>query len=90
LENADLRVIELSSTVVPLALAAVLSLQEPKAWVLNGDYSRTHDPCIAREGNRYYIFATGHAPDGGQLPIRCSTDLTEWKLCGHVFDAVPK
>ncbi len=90
LENADLGVIQLISTAVPLALAAVLSCQEPKAWILTGDYPRTHDPCIAREGDRYYIFATGRAPDGGQIPIRCSTDLTDWKLCGHVFDGVPE
>lgn len=25
----------------------------------------------------------------GQIPIRCSTDLHQWKLCGAVFPAVP-
>jgi arabinan endo-1,5-alpha-L-arabinosidase len=90
LENADLRWIQLIWTAVPVALAGVLCCQEPKAWVLTGDYPRAHDPSIAREGNHYYVFATGRAPDGGQLPIRCSTDLTEWKLCGHVFDGLPE
>jgi arabinan endo-1,5-alpha-L-arabinosidase len=88
-ENAGLRRIQLITTAVLSALTAALSCQEPRAWVLSGDYPRVHDPCIAREGNRYYVFATGRAPDGGQLPIRCSADLIEWKLCGHVFDAVP-
>jgi arabinan endo-1,5-alpha-L-arabinosidase len=74
---------------VPLVFAAVLVCQEPKAWVLSGDFAHTHDPSIAREGNHYYILATGRAPDGGQLAIRCSTNLIEWKLCGHVFDTVP-
>ena len=63
--------------------------QEPRALALSGDYARTHDPCIAQDGKTYYVFATGRAPDGGQLAIRCSTDLTDWKLCGHVFDEVP-
>ncbi len=25
----------------------------------------------------------------GQFAIRCSKDLTTWKLCGHVFDTIP-
>jgi len=57
---------------------------------LSGDLWRVHDPAIVREGNRYYVFATGRAPMGGQLPIRCSANLTDWKICGQVFDAVPE
>ncbi len=63
--------------------------QKPKALVLSGDYYGTHDPSIGREGNNYYVFATGAAPGGGQFAIRCSHNLTEWKLCGQVFDAIP-
>jgi arabinan endo-1,5-alpha-L-arabinosidase len=74
---------------LPLVLAAAVLCQQPRSLVLTGDYPRTHDPSMAREGNRYYVFATGRAPDGGQLPIRCSDNLTDWKLCGHVFDALP-
>jgi len=50
----------------------------------------THDPSIAKDGDQYYVFATGAAPGGGQLPIRCSHNLTEWKLCGSVFDSFPE
>jgi arabinan endo-1,5-alpha-L-arabinosidase len=70
-------------------LATMLSGQEPKAFSLHGDFAFTHDPSIAREGNTYYVFATGAAPGGGQFAIRCSTNLTDWKLCGHVFDEIP-
>jgi arabinan endo-1,5-alpha-L-arabinosidase len=77
------------SALVPLAFAATLLCQQPAPLVLSGDYAHTHDPSIAREGNRYYVFATGRVPDGGQLPIRCSSNLTDWKLCGHVFDSIP-
>jgi arabinan endo-1,5-alpha-L-arabinosidase len=63
--------------------------QEPKALQLTGDYAGTHDPSIGREGNKYYVFATGIAPGGGQFAIRCSDNLTDWKLCGHVFDEIP-
>src|SRR5580698_664319 len=68
---------------------AASTAQEPKALQLTGDYPGTHDPSIGREGNKYYVFATGLAPGGGQFAIRCSDNLTDWKLCGHVFDDVP-
>lgn len=71
------------------ALALSVTAQSPAALKLTGDYPGTHDPSIAREGNHYYVFATGRAPDGGQLAIRCSDNLTDWKLCGRVFDKMP-
>lgn len=71
------------------ALCGALPAQEPQAFQLSGDYWGTHDPSIAKEGNTWYVFATGKARDGGQFQIRCSTDLHAWKLCGHVFDAIP-
>ncbi len=39
-----------------------------------------HDPCIIREGDYYYLFATG---DG--VPIRRSKDLIQWEISGRVF-----
>lgn len=66
-----------------------LCAAQPHAYQLSGDVAGTHDPSIIREGNTWYVFATGKAPDGGQLVIRCSTDLKQWRLCGHVFDAIP-
>lgn len=63
--------------------------QQPEAYKLSGDYAFTHDPSIAKDGNTYYVFATGKARDGGQFPVRCSPDLHTWTLCGHVFDEIP-
>jgi arabinan endo-1,5-alpha-L-arabinosidase len=63
--------------------------QEPQALPLSGDYPITHDPSIAREGDTYYVFATTSNPAEGQFPIRCSTDLLAWKMCGHIFDKIP-
>src|SRR6266700_6579102 len=73
-----------------LFLSPALFGQAPKALTLSGDYALAHDPSIAKDGNTYYVFATGRAPEGGQFAIRCSSNLTDWKLCGHVFDEVPK
>jgi arabinan endo-1,5-alpha-L-arabinosidase len=70
-------------------LAPQLDCQGPNALPLSGDYPITHDPSIAREGNSYYVFATTSNAAEGQFPIRCSRDLLEWKLCGHVFPSIP-
>ena len=61
----------------------------PHAYDLTGDFAGTHDPSIIKEGGTWYVFATGRAPDGGQIPVRCSKDLIDWKQCGHVFDKLP-
>jgi arabinan endo-1,5-alpha-L-arabinosidase len=69
--------------------SAPLCSQAPEPLQLSGDYPITHDPSIAHEGNTYYVFATTSNPRQGQLPIRCSHDLHEWKMCGYVFDSIP-
>lgn len=81
--------IRLTIAILLLSIAPALAAQKPQALVLSGDYAKTHDPSIARQGNNYYVFATGRAPDGGQFAIRCSNNLTDWKLCGHVFNEIP-
>jgi arabinan endo-1,5-alpha-L-arabinosidase len=79
----------LIATLLCASLQAAHS-QQPKAFQLSGNYAGTHDPSIGRDGDNYYVFATGHAPGGGQFAIRCSHNLTDWKLCGHVFDSIPE
>lgn len=75
--------------IVFLLVSPALIGQTPQALILSGDYAFTHDPSIAFEDGTYYVFATGPAPGGGQLPVRCSKNLTDWKLCGHIFDEIP-
>ena len=72
-----------------LTLIPPLYGQAPQALQLSGDYPITHDPSIGREGNNYYVFATTSNANEGQFPIRCSSDLHAWKLCGHVFASIP-
>ena len=65
-------------------------LTEPHAFDLTGDFGGTHDPSIIKEGDTWYVFATGKAPNnGGHIPIRCSKDLIDWKQCGSVFEQLP-
>ena len=73
-----------------LALGAGVTAQAPRVYHLQGDYPFTHDPSIAKDGATYYVFATGNAPGGGQFAVRCSEDLEHWRMCGHVFDAIPQ
>jgi arabinan endo-1,5-alpha-L-arabinosidase len=50
-----------------------------------------HDPSIIKEGHTWYVFATISGPNrDGEVPVRCSNDLREWKRCGHVFDNIPE
>jgi arabinan endo-1,5-alpha-L-arabinosidase len=72
------------------ALALAAPAQQPHAYLLDGDVAGAHDPAITRDGSTYYVFTTGKAAHGGQLGIRCSEDLTHWRHCGHVFDAIPQ
>ena len=58
---------------------------------LSGDVEFTHDPSIIKDGETWYLFATANGPvRRGELPIRCSKDLQQWKQCGYVFDALPE
>lgn len=43
-----------------------------------------HDPVIARDGERYYLFITGPG-----IPIACSDNLITWESCGRVFAENP-
>jgi arabinan endo-1,5-alpha-L-arabinosidase len=79
----------LSMAVFSIALDRCVAAS-PRALPLSGDVAGTHDPSIMKEGKTWYVFATGKAPGGGQFAVRCSEDLEHWKLCGHVFDAIPQ
>lgn len=63
--------------------------QTPHVYHVKGAVAFTHDPSIIKEGNTWYVFATGKAKGGGQLPMRCSTNLIDWKFCGRVFAGIP-
>lgn len=79
----------LLAALTPVVVAPRLDCQAPQALPLSGDYPVTHDPSIAHEGDTYYVFATTSNAAEGQMPIRCSHDLQEWKRCGFVFPDVP-
>jgi arabinan endo-1,5-alpha-L-arabinosidase len=52
---------------------------EPSGFV------KVHDPVMAKDGDRYYVFSTG-----SRIPILCSQDMTSWEFCGRVFQDNPK
>ena len=61
----------------------------PMLLELSGDLA-VHDPVIIKEKDTYYVFCTGGGQRGGIIPIRCSTNLLHWTLCGSVFDLLPQ
>ena len=55
------------------------------------DYAFVHDPSMIKEGNTYYVFSTGVAGvGGGNIQIRTSTNLKDWKFIGTVFKTIPQ
>ncbi|MEO6525275.1 MAG: arabinan endo-1,5-alpha-L-arabinosidase [Gemmatimonadaceae bacterium] len=78
-----------------LLLAALTAIgpttaRAQQVLALTGDVSPVHDPAVIREGERYYVFATGGRPGQGVLPIRTSTNLQSWTSAGFVFSALPE
>jgi arabinan endo-1,5-alpha-L-arabinosidase len=74
---------------IALECGGARAAEDAQALKLEGDVAGAHDPSMIREGGTYFVFTTGKAPGGGQLAIRCSGDLTHWRFCGQVFDAIP-
>jgi arabinan endo-1,5-alpha-L-arabinosidase len=54
---------------------------------LTGDLVPTHDPVIAREGDTYHVFSTGHGKR--LIETRTSKDLVSWTAGDPIFTALP-
>ncbi|MCI4590466.1 arabinan endo-1,5-alpha-L-arabinosidase [Sphingobium sp. BYY-5] len=54
---------------------------------LTGDLVPTHDPVIAREGDTYHVFSTGHGKR--LIETRTSKDLVNWTAGDPIFTALP-
>ena len=70
---ADLNVVEGPTTRTP---------SDPNQCPYAGWSTQVHDPAVAKEGGRYYLFGTGPG-----LAIWSSTDLQTWTRVGRVFAA---
>lgn len=81
----------LAAATLTLAAPVQAQVAAPPATTLNarltGDLAPTHDPVIAREGDTYYVFSTGH---GKRLvETRSSKDLVHWTAGAPVFTSLP-
>ena len=84
---------EKCALVLILTLAAAYTRSPAGAQVIPiaGDVEFVHDPAIIKSGDTWYLFSTVTGPERkGEIPIRCSNDLHQWKKCGYVFDAIPE
>ena len=61
-------------------------------YTMTGDVTPLRDPSIIHVGSTYYLFSTdfNSSLDGNHLPIRCSSDAINWKMCGYVFPDRPQ
>jgi arabinan endo-1,5-alpha-L-arabinosidase len=79
----------LASSLLPLLHAQPPSAT-PRQVEVQGDVQFVHDPAIVREGLHWYLFSTGNGPERkGEIPVRCSQDLHQWRTCGSVFAQIP-
>ncbi len=79
--------------VLSLGIATVHGQRSANPHVIKveGDVEYVHDPSIIKDGDTWYLFSTANGRNRkGELPIRCSQDLTHWSLCGAVFEKVPE
>lgn len=69
----------------PAAPAITRTAGPPSRMIeVEGFIQRVHDPVIAKEGGKYYIFHTGSL-----IPFLCSPDKKVWEFCGRVFEKNP-
>lgn len=59
--------------------------REPNVLPVKGDILEVHDPSMIESHGAYYLFTTGD-----NIPMRCSSNLLEWKACGSVFQTMPR
>lgn len=58
----------------------------PPAQIIEpeGFTQRVHDPVIAKENGKYYVYHTGSL-----IPFLCSPDKKTWEFCGRIFEKNP-
>ena len=69
----------LTHIVIPSDIAPLGVMFEPEGFI-----QRIHDPVIAEENGKFYIFSTG-----SRIPFICSDSMATWKFCGRVFEKTP-
>ncbi|MHB8900094.1 MAG: arabinan endo-1,5-alpha-L-arabinosidase [Thermoguttaceae bacterium] len=68
----------------PLGFFLLATLVGGLTWGQVGDIYQVHDPAIAEQDGRYYVFGTGRG-----IPFWQSDDLYHWRRAGRVLDRMP-
>ena len=77
------RIYQLVVLLLFVSLSTYAQQHGPRRFVFNTQDPMVHDPVMAKEGNRYYVFYTGMGIDNIS-----STDLITWKMETPVFKSV--
>jgi arabinan endo-1,5-alpha-L-arabinosidase len=56
---------------------------------MSGDISPTHDPCIMKQGDSYYVFGTS-MPGSPGITLRTSKDLVHWTGRTPLSSSIPE
>jgi arabinan endo-1,5-alpha-L-arabinosidase len=56
---------------------------------MTGDISPTHDPCIAKQDDTYYVYGTS-MPGSPGITLRTSKDLVHWTARPPLFSEIPE
>ena len=67
------------------AASAAYASSPKKSSVIPTSKVMTHDPVLAKQGDTYYLFATGHG-----ISVMSSKDLKNWKFEKPVFEKAPQ
>ena len=69
--------------------SSIAFADEPQLLELTGDLA-VHDPAMIKEGDTYYLFATGGFRNSGVVSEFTSPDMHHWSRTGTVFPTLPK
>ena len=67
------------------AASAAYASSPKKSSVIPASKVMTHDPVLAKQGDTYYLFATGQG-----ISVMSSKDLKNWKFEKPVFEEAPQ
>lgn len=73
------------------SFARATTFDDKSATDLQGN-ARVHDPSLIKHGKTYYVFSTGSPNseiNNGNIQIRASNDLKNWRFIGTVFKDIP-
>jgi len=68
-----------------LIAGVVTGVLASPCFAQRGDTTHVHDPVIAKDGDTYWVFSTGHG-----VPVRSSKNFVDWTYLGPALQGIPQ